>query len=454
MLGTIIPARRFAIAMVRRMLQVDLPASVRTDEDVEAEVWRNYNWNFAVNVADGALFLLAQSLMSATTILPFFVSRLTDNPFYFGLLAVIANGGWFFPQLFSAGSIERTARKKPWLINLGFFLERLPLVLLTATALLAVRSPSWTLTLFLLAFAIYNLGAGIIAPAWQDLIAVCFPATRRGRMMGVTMFVGGAAGALGAIGSSRILDTLPFPRNFLILFGLATILMFLGWAVLALTREPVRQVPRTDENRLRIWTRLGRILRRDRNFRRFLIARGLLAVGGMGMAFVTVAAVSKWDVSGGTVGNYTVALLVGQSVSNLLFGLLADRKGHKPPLVLGGLAAASAYIIAGLTTNPLLYYLVFLLLGVYFSATFVSGLMIVLEFVGPEQRPTYIGTTNSIIGAINVVIPLLGGWLATFSYGYLFALSAAAGLLGVLLMWFWVVDPRHTGEHAIADGNG
>ena len=273
-------------------------------------------------------------------------------------------------------------------------------------------------------------------------------------MMGVTMFVGGAAGALGAIGSSRILDTLPFPRNFLILFGLATILMFLGWAVLALTREPVRQVPRTDENRLRIWTRLGRILRRDQNFRRFLIARGLLAVGGMGMAFVTLAAVSKWDVSGGTVGNYTVALLVGQSVSNLLFGLLADRKGHKPPLVLGGLAAASAYIIAGLTTNPLLYYLVFLLLGVYFSATFVSGLMIVLEFVGPEQRPTYIGTTNSIIGAINVVIPLLGGWLATFSYSYLFALSAAAGLLGVLLMWFWVVDPRHTGEHAIADGNG
>ena len=271
--------------------------------------------------------------------------------------------------------------------------------------------------------------------------------------MGVTMFAGGITGAFGAIGSSRILETLPFPRNFLILFGLATILMFLGWAVLALTREPVRQVPRTDENRLRIWTRLARILRRDRNFRRFLIARGLLAVGGMGMAFVTVAAVSKWDVSGGTVGNYTVALLVGQSASNLLFGLLADRIGHKPSLVLGGFAATIAYAIAGLTTLPLLYYLVFVLLGVYFSATFVSGLMIVLEFVGPEQRPTYVGATNSIIGAINVVIPLVGGWLATFSYGYLFTLSAAAGLMGVLLMWFWVVDPRHTGEHAIADGN-
>ena len=443
MIGTTIATRRFAVALLRRMLQVDLPASERTDEDVEAEAWQNYRWNFGVNLADGALFMLAQSFISATTILPFFVSKLTDNPFFIGLLAVIAHGGWFFPQLFSAGPIERTARKKPWLINLGFFIERLPLMLLPATALLAVRAPMWALTLFLLTFAVYNFGAGIIAPAWQDLIAVCFPARRRGRLMGTSMFVGTVAGALGASGSSRVLDTLPFPRNFMILFGLAALLMLIGWFALALTREPVRQVRRTEESQLRIWTRLGRILRRDRNFRRFLIARGLLAVSGMGMAFVTAAAVSRWDVSGGTVGNYTVALLVGQAMGNLLFGLLADRKGHKLSLVLGGLAASLAYIIAGMAATPQLYYAVFLLLGFYISAIIVSGLMIVLEFVGSEQRPTYVGITNSIIGAVSVVIPLVGGGLATISYGSLFTFCAAAALLSVLLTWLWVVDPRH-----------
>ena len=443
MIGTTIATRRFAVALLRRMLQVDLPASERTDADVEAEARQNYRWNFGVHLADGALFMLAQSFISATTILPFFVSRLTDNPLFIGLLAVIAHGGWYFPQLLSAGSIERTARKKPWLINLGFFVERLPLMLLPATALLAVRAPSWTLTLFLVTFALYNLGAGIIAPAWQDLMAVCFPPTRRGRVMGIAMFVGTVAGALGANVSSRVLDTQPFPRNFVTLFGLAAFLMLIGWFVLVLTREPVRQVRRTEESRLRIWTRLGRILRRDRNFRRFLIARGLLAASGMGMAFVTAAAVSRWDVSGGTVGHFTVALLVGQAIGNLLFGLLADRKGHKLSLILGGLAATLAYIIAGMAAAPLLYYAVFLLLGFYISSIIVSGLMIVLEFVGAEQRPTYVGITNSIIGAVNVVIPLVGGGLATISYGSLFTLSAAAALLSVLLTWLWVVDPRH-----------
>ncbi len=445
MIGTTIATRRFAVALLRRMLQVDLPASERSDEDVEAEALQNYRWNFGVNLVDGALFMLAQSFISSTTILPFFVSRLTDNPFYIGLLAVIAHGGWLVPQLFSAGPIERTARKKAWLVNLGFFIERVPLMLLPATALVAVRAPEWALISFLLTFAVFNLGAGIIAPAWQDLIAVCFPPTRRGRLLGISMFVGTIAGALGANGSSRILDSQPFPRNFTILFGLAAILMMLGWVALALTREPVRRVRRSEENRLRIWTRLGRIVRRDRNFRRFLIARGLMAVSGMGMAFVTAAAVSRWDVPGGTVGNYTVALLVGQAAGNLLFGFLADRKGHKLSLVIGALAVTLAYAMAGLAASPILYYVVFLLLGAFNSAMIVSGLMIVLEFVGSEQRPTYVGITNTIIGTVMVVIPLVGGGLATISYGYLFAISAAAALLSALLMGLWVADPRHAG---------
>ena len=40
--------------------------------------------------------------------------------------------------------------------------------------------------------------AGLVAIAWQDLIARCFPVQRRGRFMGISFFVGGLAGALAA----------------------------------------------------------------------------------------------------------------------------------------------------------------------------------------------------------------------------------------------------------------
>ena len=43
------------------------------------------------------------------------------------LLAVIAQSAWFLPQLFTANAVERLSRKKPVVVNLGLFLERMPI---------------------------------------------------------------------------------------------------------------------------------------------------------------------------------------------------------------------------------------------------------------------------------------------------------------------------------------
>ena len=39
---------------------------------------------------------------------------------------MIANGGWFVPQLLTANTVEQLPRKKPVVVRLGFLLERLP----------------------------------------------------------------------------------------------------------------------------------------------------------------------------------------------------------------------------------------------------------------------------------------------------------------------------------------
>ena len=54
------------------------------------------------------------------------------------------------------------------------------------------------LVLFLLGYAWHGFGAGLVATAWQDLIARCFPVERRGRFFGLTLFIGAAAGAAAA----------------------------------------------------------------------------------------------------------------------------------------------------------------------------------------------------------------------------------------------------------------
>jgi MFS family permease len=428
---------------LRWLLRMNDPVPVRSDEEIEAEVWKNYRWNFTVNVVDGAFFWLGLSFASASTILPLFVSKLSDNPLLIGLIAMLAQAGWYLPQLLSAGAIERTARKKPWVVNLGFFTERLPVMIWPLAALLALVSPTAALVLFFLTYALHQFGAGIIAPAWQDLVAACFPVNRRGRFMGMNSFLGTATGAAGAILSGRILEQTGFPYNFAVLFGLAAACVFVSWIFIALTREPVRAVDAETMQDRDVWGKLGRILRQDQRFRRFFIVRLLITLSSMGVGFVTVAAIAHFDLPDRTVGYFTVALMAGQTAGNLFMGFLADRYGHKLSLELGTLAAVLAFAMAWWAPAAIWFYAVFFLLGISLATTILSGLMIVMEYADRNKRPTYAGIANTGVGIISMIGPMLGGWIALLGYSWLFALCTGIGLIGLALLRFWVVDPRH-----------
>ncbi len=426
----------------RRLLELDRPVPVRAVAEVEAETERNYRWNFTFNLLDGVAFWFGSNFVAASTILPLFVSKLTPNPLIIGLVAMIAQSGWSLPQLFTAGPTERLARKKAAVVNLGLFLERLPIWLLPLAALVAPYSVVLALVLFFVGYAWHGLGAGAVAPAWQDLIARCFPVNKRGGFFGLTSFIGTGMGALGALFSGWLLATFLFPLSFIYTFLLAAVFITLSWVFLSFVREPVYPVTLHASANDHFWPRLVNIVRQDHNFRHFLGARMLMALGGMGSGFVAVAAIQRWQVADSTVGFYTVALLVGQGLGNLFSGLLADRLGHKLSLEIGVLAGVAGFALAWLAPAAEWYYAVFMLLGAASGFLIVSGILITMEFSSPEQRPTYVGIANTAIGLVGMMSPLLGGWLATASYNLLFALSALANLVGLLAMVWLVKEPR------------
>ena len=118
----------------------------------------------------------------------------------------------------------------------------------------------------------------------------------------------------------------------------------------------------------------------------------------MGITFVTVAAIRRWQVADGTVGIYTAVFLAGQMVGNLFLGLLADRHGHKLSLEIGALVTFLAFALAWLAPSAEWIYLVFFLLGVMQGAVIVSGILVVMEFSPAEKRPTYIGIGLAVGG--------------------------------------------------------
>jgi MFS family permease len=418
---------------------------MHSDSDLNQEVQRNYRYNFVVNALDGTFFWCGSSFIASATILPLYVSHLTDSRLALGVLSMIAAMGWLVPQLFTANWVQRLPRKKVVPVRVGLFTERLPVMLLAPTTmLLAVRFPALALVVFFLLFTWHAVGAGMIAVAWQDMIGKIIPPDRRGFFFGITNFGGTATGVLGAAAVAWLLDRYDFPTGYVLSFAAAAVLISISWLFLSLTREPARQSQGEAVSQREYWRRLPAVLRADPNFRRYLLSRVVIALSGMAGGFVTVYAVQRWGLSDGQAGGFTTSMLLGQALSNLTLGPLADRKGHKLALEVGVLLGTLAIGLAALAPHYAWFYVVFALLGAKIASFILSGLMIALEFNTAEVRPTYIGLNNTVSGIAGGVAPIVGGWLAEgIGYRGLFVVAFVVGLAGVSMLRWLVREPRY-----------
>ncbi len=412
---------------------------------VQQEIEKNYRWNFLVNSLDGASFWFGMSFISSTIILPLYVSHFTNSPLLIGLIAFLSTAGYLVPQLFTSNAVERAPRKKFFPVTIGFFLERVPIFLLAPTAyLLATSQPILALITFLVLYAWHTIGAGMIVVGWQDMIAKIIPVEKRGRFFGITNFVGNGAGILGALAVPFVLDKYTFPSGYVISFALAAILIFLSWVFLSLTREPAVHSSKPPVSQLDYLCSLPEVLRKDRNFRMYLLSQIIFYLSGMAIGFLAVYAVRTWHMSDATAGGFTIALQIGLALGNLFFGFLADHKGQKLSLEICITLSILLLILAIFAPNPWWFFLVFFLRGAVNGGTFVSGISIVYEFTDAENRATYIGLANTLPGVAGAIAPLVGGWLAeVISYQVMFTVAAIIGVLSWILLRFAVREPRH-----------
>ena len=404
----------------------------------------NLTWNFTVNLIDIAFITLGISLVSRDTVLPVLVSTLTDSNLAIGLIAALYGMGIYLPQLLTANFTERLRYKKPFVMLVGSVGERLPYLLMgVAVWLFAVPAPNMALVLVLGCLALSGFSAGAATPAWYDMIAKVIPVSRRGLWSGLGHGLGALMGIFGAFLVGRILDGYPYPNNFTLLFLLAfgaTCLSFVG---LALNREPPSPLVKRRVSTRSYFRQLPALLRANRNYRRFFFSRTVVILGAMATSFFIIYGIQRFALDGAAIGLMTATLVASQAVMSLLWGVIGDRIGHKVVLTSAAFALALAALNTLLAPTQGWLVLSFVLLGMYSSGDAVSGLNIILEFAAPEDRPTYIGLTNTLLAPTIILAPILGGWLATIAgFPTLLITAAAVASTGAFLLAFWVQEPR------------
>ena len=392
-----------------------------------SEIQRDLKHNWIANLLDGAFFGFALGFASFITILPLFVSTMTESAILIGLVPTIHNVGWQLPQLFLANRVARQRQYRSMTIWMSIH-ERLPILGLAAVAWWGKAMGVQTALLITFILLIWQgLGSGFTANPWQSMIAKIIPAEQRGTFLGAQSASANLLASVGAVLAGMVLSSMTSPTDFAICFLAASFFMLISWFFLAWTREQDSPPPPAgpEQRGVRFWSG---ILQRDVNFRWFLVVRMVSQLSVMGFAFYTVYAVRQLGLNEIGVGLVTGIYTGVQIIINPIMGWMGDRWSRRNVLELGILAAIGSALCAWWAPSANWFYLVFLLAGIANVSIWTVSLAMVLEFGEENERPAYIGLANTLVAPMTILTPFIGGWMAdSFGYPAAFIASALAG---------------------------
>ena len=411
--------------------------------------------NAFANIMDGTFFGFSiMGLASYVTIIPLFLSYLTESTALIGFVAALFHIGWQLPQLLTSSYVAGLDRFKPMVMVTTLF-ERLPYFGLALVALaIPTIGTDVALILTLILLAVQALGGGFTGTPWQSMISKIIPANRLGTFFGVQSAGVNLFGVGGALLAAVILDRFAYPDSFSLLFGIAGISLLISYLFLARTFES-KSAPKDVVERMN-WRDFGRRLRHilyaNQNFRWFLIARSLTSLSLTAVSFYTIFGIRRFDMSPEFAGVLTSILLLSNMLCSSVIGWIGDRWGHRRVLIVANLLTVLAIGIALAAPSVSWFYLVFALTGVVNATQWSTILTITVQFSSVAERPFYIGMSNTFIAPVTVLAPIIGGWLAdAASFELTFGIFAVAGLLSILVFVILMQDPLGAVGVATAD---
>ncbi len=403
---------------------------------------KNFPYNFFVNVIDGGFFGFGLGIASLSTVIPLFVSNLTQSAILIALIPAIHVMGWQLPQIFTAHRVARQKRYKPMVM---FFTvhERLPFLGLAAIAWFIPNiGPKIALVLTFILLVWQGFGGGFTANAWQNMILKIIPRERWGVFYGVQSAAGNLLASIGAAIAGVVLQNNTPQAGFTMCFLFAVGAFIISYAALFSTREEVTSPVTQVTERKVFWNEVRAIFLRDGNFRWFVGVRILAQLGTVGFALYTVYVVRFYGVDEATAGILTAILMISQTLFNPLMGWLGDRWSHRGVMAIGMCSAAVSAIVAWWSPSVGWFYLSYAMAGIAYVATWTIAMAMTLEFGQEHEKPAYIGMANSLIAPTALISALLGGWLAdAIGYRATFLATAAGAILCALVISLILRDP-------------
>ncbi len=404
-------------------------------------VQRNLRRNYLAQLAHGLFGQTGFRLIQAPTFIPAYIYMLSGSELMVGVARACQALGQALTPVLGATLVEHRRR----VLSLGLVVGTLMRLQILGIALAGILlSAAWNLVAVCLLLGLFGFFLGIQGVVFNFLRAKTIPPERRGLLAGLRNALAGVCtSAVAYLGGRYLIEPDVLGNGYAAVFGVAFLLTALGLSMLALVREPDSPEVRERSGVMARLRDLPTLMRSDRNFTMYFLARALGSMGRMAMPYYVLFAGTRVELTGGTLGILTAAFLIGQTGINLIWGILADRRGFR--IVFN--ASLGVWILAVLlliqTTDLLLLSFSFVALGTGVGGFMMAAQNLVLEFGSLKNLPMRIAVANSVGELTTIVGPILGGVLVvSVSYLPVFWIAIVFKCAAIAIMTRYVSEPR------------
>jgi len=402
--------------------------------DISDDACRYVPLNFVRIVGASIMTKTGDALINPKTVLAWLVNFVGAPAFVLALLVPLRESGSMIPQLAIAAWVRRKPIRK-WTWVVGAVLQGLAVAAI-GVAVLLLRGTAAGIAL-LAALVVFSLARGLCSVSSKDVLGKTIPKTRRGRVGGIASGLSGLF--VVSVGLAMYLgrpDDAGVTFYVALLFGAAAL-----WWLAALIYSSIVEGPGETAGGGNAFAKaiesLG-LLRRDRDFRRFVVTRALLISSALVAPYYVSLAQRSSGGSASTLGTLILAGGLASSLSAPTWGKMADRSSRRVLLLaatLTGVLGIGVFALEralGGDVPPWAYPAAFLVLGIAHSGIRLGRKTYLVDMAGGNRRTDYVAVSNTVIGAILLVAGGLTAALSFLSPETLILLLAGTTFAGVL----------------------
>ena len=385
---------------------------------------------------DGMTFMPSLALISIATVIPFFLETLQASTFQFAIATSMTAIGMLIGKPFF-GSMASRVRLMAKAFAKVLFAQRLLFLCFVLMMPLLARDSALMIWSFIGFWAIFNLLAGSYMVFNVPLILKLLPPHKRAGMRGVGQGIGNLIG-LGMAGLIPVvLENFSYPYNFMILFGLGLLFLFLNATGFWLMKEHEDVEPRVAMKLHEYIKAIPASLREDETFRAMVLSCMFFLIGVSLIPFYTLYGIRSFIMGPDQIALLATLAILSAIGVNLSFGFIIDGLGPVKVSPAAGIFIALSGLILLVTEDILSFYLAWVLIHVANFCYMKATNLMLGDVSPPGKAPLYVGVLFMISMALSSLVVLgLAPLIERIGFAVLFVMIVVCGGLGLFYNLF------------------